>query len=36
VKDTNEGADEVIGIGIWTEIAAVDRALDQGNECLLD
>ncbi len=36
MEDADERADEVIGIGICTEIAAVDRALDQGNERAVD
>ena len=36
VKNTDEGADEVIGIGICTEMAPVDRALDQSEECAVD
>ena len=36
MKDTDEGTDEVTGIGICAEVAAVDRALHQGNECAVD
>ena len=36
MEDADEGTDEVIGIGILTESAAVYGALDQGNECAVD
>ena len=36
VKDSDEGTDEVVGIGVVAEIAAVDGALDEGGECVAD
>ena len=36
VEDTDESTNEVVGIGFCTEIAAVDRALHQDNECAVD
>ena len=36
VEDTDEGSDEVVGVGFGTEFAAYDGALDQSTEGTVD
>ena len=36
MEDADEGTDNVVGIAIPTQIAAVDRALDQGEKCAVN